>query len=404
MAGDGGEFFAGLRGLLAPSGQRRLRSLAKAILGRRALVGDRGGRLARGFFELAAQRARGLVDEAAQLRVARLEILRPRGARAVQRFALIGHLGDQRANAAFAVGIGALERGDLGADQGLQLGGAGQCPLDAVAHRGDFPAYRLGKRGDLLARCGFGLRQPQRDPGDRTRRDAQFLHPARQRGEAEKKDRRSERRQGEQDRFRPEQSVARGRQVHFRRGQAQNHVDRAERQPNERRDGGRHERRPARTARLQGLNDRADRGPIVVGGRRPGAENAFALPALRRLAMGDRRRLAGVLRRQRVRGRGQRRRDGGRGPAEVGVGGGGGGGGGAGIGGRGRSRADRALVGGQAQSLLDSRHRRGDRVMGRLFLRHCVRLVRSVATGHGRSQAPLARTPLLASRRGARER
>ena len=132
------------------------------------------------------------------------------------RLALVGHFGDQRANAAFVVGIGALERRDLGTHERLQFGGASQRPLDAVAHRGDFPADRLGQRGDLLARHRFRLREPQRDLGDRARRDAQFLQPARQGGEAEEEDRRSERGQGEQYRLRPDTVIARRRQIRFR--------------------------------------------------------------------------------------------------------------------------------------------------------------------------------------------
>ena len=217
--------------------------------------------------------------------------------------ALVGHFGDQRANAAFVVGIGALERRDLGTDEGLQLGGAGQRPLDAVAHRGDFPADRLRQRGDLLARHGFGLRQPQRDLSDRARRDAQFLQPARQGGEAEEEDHRSERRQDEQDRLRPQYIIARRREIHSRRGIARNRVGHAEPQPDDRGDGGRHERRPARTARLQRLNDRADRGTIVIGRRSLRAESRFGLLGLRRLAANEQRRLGGLSRRKRLRRR-----------------------------------------------------------------------------------------------------
>ena len=51
-----------------------------------------------------------------------------------QRVAMVGHLGDQRADAALAVGIGALKRRDFRLDPGLELGRAGERPLDAVAH------------------------------------------------------------------------------------------------------------------------------------------------------------------------------------------------------------------------------------------------------------------------------
>ncbi len=91
------------------------------------------------------------------------------------RLALVGHLGDQRAHAALIVGIGALERRDLRAHERLQLGGARQRPLDAVAHQGDFAADRLRQRGDLLARHRLRLRQSQRGLSDRAGCGAQFL-------------------------------------------------------------------------------------------------------------------------------------------------------------------------------------------------------------------------------------
>ena len=43
----------------------------------------------------------------------------------------------QRADAHFVVGIGALERGDFVGDQRFQFAGARDRPLDPVAH--DFP-------------------------------------------------------------------------------------------------------------------------------------------------------------------------------------------------------------------------------------------------------------------------
>ena len=312
------------------------------------------------------------------------------------RLALIGHLGDQRANAAFVVGIGAFERRDLGTHERLQFGGASQRPLDAVAHRGDFPADRLGQRDDLLARDRFRLREPQRNLRDRARRDAQLLQPARQSGETEQENCRSERGQGEQYRLRLDNVPARRREVRSARGVAQYRVGHAQRQPEGGGDGGRHERRLVRTAQLQGLNDRADRRPIVIGRRRPRAESRFDILGLRRQRRRQatsERRLASFLRR----GRFQRRGESGRGGRQ----GFGGGGLSIGRGGSGLRSFGVIIADRQVQSVFDSRHRRGNRVMSRLFLRHCVRLVRSVAIAHGPSRcAPY--TPAacgLASRR-----
>ena len=152
--------------------------------------------------------------------------------------ALVGHFGDQRANAAFVVGIGALERRDFGTHQRLELGGARQRALDAVAHRGDFAADRLGERGDMLARHRFGLGEPQRDLGDRARRDAQFLQAARQGGKAEEQDRRSERRQARAAPFPAGSGHSRAPSSAVRSGRAEvrNRVGHAQRQPDGRRD------------------------------------------------------------------------------------------------------------------------------------------------------------------------
>ena len=58
-------------------------------------------------------------------------------------FAFGGEFVNQRTNAPFVVAVGALKICDLGAQHSLQLAGAGEGALDAVAHGGDFTANGL---------------------------------------------------------------------------------------------------------------------------------------------------------------------------------------------------------------------------------------------------------------------
>ena len=124
------------------------------------------------------------------------------------RFALIGHFGDERANLAFVVGIGALERRDFGLHPGLEFGGARQRALDAVAHRGELAANRLRQGGDMFARHRFRLRQTNRDLRNRARRLAQFAHAARKRGEGEHEEDRAQRRETREGASRDETEVS----------------------------------------------------------------------------------------------------------------------------------------------------------------------------------------------------
>ena len=123
------------------------------------------------------------------------------------RFALIGHLGDERANPAFVVGVGALERRDFGLHPGFEFSGARQRPLDAVAHRCELAADRLRKGGDMFARDRLRLRKPNRDLRNRARRLAQFSHAARKRGKGENEKDRPQRREKEQGRLGTKESL-----------------------------------------------------------------------------------------------------------------------------------------------------------------------------------------------------
>jgi hypothetical protein len=66
----------------------------------------------------------------------------PVGARH-DRLALRHQLVEKRADADLVVGIGPLQGGDFAAHEGLELAGAGERTLDAIAHGGDLAAHRL---------------------------------------------------------------------------------------------------------------------------------------------------------------------------------------------------------------------------------------------------------------------
>ena len=109
--------------------------------------------------------------------------------------ALMGDVLQQRADAYFVVGIGALQRGHFVGDQGFQFAGARDRALDAVAHRGDLAADRLTHGHDGIAGRDFRLGESDRDLRHRLRDHAQFLTaPGQARQEVEQHHRREEQR------------------------------------------------------------------------------------------------------------------------------------------------------------------------------------------------------------------
>ena len=117
-----------------------------------------------GFVQLLAQAFAGRVEVPGEMPPWALAIAsRTREPLVDDRFPLIGHLGDERADLALVVGIGALERGNFGLDPGFEFGGARQRPFDAVAHRGEFAADRLRQGRDVLAGDRLRLDQAHRD-------------------------------------------------------------------------------------------------------------------------------------------------------------------------------------------------------------------------------------------------
>ena len=81
--------------------------------------------------------------------------------------ALGDQLVDEGAQAHLVVGIGPLQRRDLGANDGLELARPRHGPLDAVAHGGDLAANGLGEGEHRVRRDGLGLGEARGDRGHR---------------------------------------------------------------------------------------------------------------------------------------------------------------------------------------------------------------------------------------------
>jgi len=100
-------------------------------------------------------------------------------------FTLGRKLIDERAHAAFVVGIGIFQIADFVAHDRVELGGARYRALDPVAHGRNFAPDRLGEGDDLVANKDFWLGQAQRGLGNRARGVA-HLHGAPHQDSADK--------------------------------------------------------------------------------------------------------------------------------------------------------------------------------------------------------------------------
>ena len=102
------------------------------------------------------------------------------------RFALGHQLVDEGADADLVVRVRALKGRDLAADQGLELAGPRQRPLDAVADRRDLAADRLGHGQDRIGGKTLRLGEADRHLADGARDEAHLLGAHRQhRGDVE---------------------------------------------------------------------------------------------------------------------------------------------------------------------------------------------------------------------------
>src|SRR6202167_1163597 len=95
------------------------------------------------------------------------------------RLALIGHFGDEQADFALVVGIGALKRRHLRSYARLELRGARQSAFDPIAHRREFATDGLGHVRDMIAGHGLRIGQTHSDLGDRARGWSQLEQPPR---------------------------------------------------------------------------------------------------------------------------------------------------------------------------------------------------------------------------------
>ncbi len=166
------------------------------------------------------------------------------------------------ADAHLVVVVGMFEGGDLVLHQRLELGGARERALDAVAHGGDFAADRLADGDDQFARDGLGLGQPHGDLGHGLGDQPQFLRAPRHVGQHIEEDDRHEEDDAEHGQHRCRQAGRSERGLQLRQ------IHPAEHEPGQHPgDGedGRDDVGRVRRATLQRAQNLADGFAIVVG-------------------------------------------------------------------------------------------------------------------------------------------
>lgn len=206
------------------------------------------------------------------------------------RLALGHQLVHEGADADLVVGIGPLQGGDLAPDQGLQLAGPGERPLDAVAHRRHLAAHGLRHGQDRVGGEALGLGQTHRDLAHRTGDEAHLLGAHRQHGGDHEQHHRAEQRRGADARLQGREPRHDGAQVALGLRPCDQHQGADP-------DGAGGEREQVglgRGAHPQGLLQDADVAPVVVGHQRAvgGQEPALAARAVqarRRQVGGERR-------------------------------------------------------------------------------------------------------------------
>ncbi len=168
---------------------------------------------------------------------------------------------DQRAHAALVIAEGALDVRDFGAHQRFQFAGAGQRPLDAVAHGGDLAADRLAEGHHLLGGDGLRLGKAHGDLEHGAGGEPHLLCPAHQRCRHEEEQQRTH--HGEQHQRHLGLQQARAGEL----AAIGVKVDGADRDPQYGGEAGDDHGR-ARGPCLQRAQDGADALLVVVGGRR----------------------------------------------------------------------------------------------------------------------------------------
>ena len=123
------------------------------------------------------------------------------------RLALRGEFIDERAHAAFVLAVGPFEVRHFGADESLELAGARQSALDAVAHGSDFAADRLRQRHHLLGGDRLRLGEAHRHLHHGARGQPHLLCAAREGGRHEEKQKRPDDGEQHQRRARLQQAA-----------------------------------------------------------------------------------------------------------------------------------------------------------------------------------------------------
>ena len=183
-----------------------------------------------------------------------------------KRLALGGQLADQSPDPEFVLAVGPLERGDLAVHHGLELARPANGARDGVIHRRDLAPDGLSHRSDRLLRQLVGLGEPHRDLGHGRGHEAKFLGaPDQQREEPEDDDRNEDGDGGGERGGAADQARHPGRR-NLRRDEPESEKA-ADEEPG---DGGSqgHQERRARRSLLEGEDQPADRGDVVIGGGR----------------------------------------------------------------------------------------------------------------------------------------
>ncbi len=238
-----------------------------------ALFGQRHGDAARGVVDLLGDELADLRDVVAEVEMHAVDGVADLLGLSDQRVALAAEILQQRADAHFVVVVGVFERRHLVGDQRLELGGARQRALDAVAHGRDFAADRLTDGDDRLARDRLRLGEPHRDFRHRLRNEPHLLRAHRHMGEhIEEHDRREIDRAEDREHRRGQAGRAERRldfgKIEPAEQEAADHPDRGE-------DAGEDVGRLGRPA-LDRAQDVADRFLVVVGGGTARRAGVFA--------------------------------------------------------------------------------------------------------------------------------
>ena len=217
--------------------------------------------------------------------------------------ALMGDVLQQRADAHFVVGIGALERCDFVGHQRFKFAGARDRAFDAVAHRRDLAADRLTDGDHRVGGSTFGFREADRDLRHRLRDHPHFLAAP---GEACEEIEQQHRRKEQRGKAAEHQHAAALSDCGLQRGQEAHGQEPAADQPDAGKNGGERVDATGRAALLDRLQNLSDGFAIVIGGAAGRARLLDRIEHLQLRARARVKRRFGIVR---GRGRSGRRRN-----------------------------------------------------------------------------------------------